>query len=545
MATKPAWPSLSQANCQGTTNAKVKSNVKALQCLLNHRNGNTALLDDGDFGSVTTTAVKGYQSKNGLIADGVAGPFTLSKLVVNVRSVANGQAAKAAQHLLGKFATILVDGNFGATSDGIAKAFQGKMGLLQDGLVGVISWQYLFGYSAYSTSAAPQKLNFTKSPAWPTLSQALCKGSTNPDVIDNVKALQLLLNHRINSGLLADGDFGNLTTAAVKSFQSKNGLYVDGVAGPLTLPKLVVNVQLGASSAAAMAAQTLISKYVSLVVDGVFGPVSVAAAKAFQGIMKLLEDGSIKQSDSQHLLGSGDTNAEITSGSPSYYWGMDVSQYPGDAAMQAIWNYSPLKFTGFYLASAPCHKEAGWMSKFTTLRNQGWGIAPLYVGQNNSEYCPPPVFTVSQGSTDATNAITLAKQAGIPSGYRIYLDVETGGKLKSDQLAYVTAWLKGVINSGSYKAGVYCSYSDTADQISAAIGSQSNVKYWCYNLLTSLYGNSASSGTGNLTAPNPAGCGFPNATIWQLTQQKSRTYGSVTVNPIDISSSTVTNPGLA
>lgn len=54
---------------------------------------------------------------------------------------------------------------------------------------------------------------------------------------DAVRALQ---NNLISLGYScgsagADGDFGSGTEAAVRSFQSKNGLTVDGIAGPATL----------------------------------------------------------------------------------------------------------------------------------------------------------------------------------------------------------------------------------------------------------------------------------------------------------------------
>ena len=54
---------------------------------------------------------------------------------------------------------------------------------------------------------------------------------------DDVKALQDKLN-KLGYGLAADGDFGPKTESAVKDFQSKNGLTVDGVAGPCTLKAL-------------------------------------------------------------------------------------------------------------------------------------------------------------------------------------------------------------------------------------------------------------------------------------------------------------------
>ena len=45
-----------------------------------------------------------------------------------------------------------------------------------------------------------------------------------------------------------DGIYGSKTTAAVKSFQRKNGLSVDGVAGPKTLAALGIASASGSSS---------------------------------------------------------------------------------------------------------------------------------------------------------------------------------------------------------------------------------------------------------------------------------------------------------
>lgn len=61
----------------------------------------------------------------------------------------------------------------------------------------------------------------------------LRKGDTGAEV----KKLQTALN-RAGCNLTVDGSFGDLTHSAVKWFQAKNGLSVDGVAGPLTWDKL-------------------------------------------------------------------------------------------------------------------------------------------------------------------------------------------------------------------------------------------------------------------------------------------------------------------
>ena len=53
----------------------------------------------------------------------------------------------------------------------------------------------------------------------------------------DVKVLQAKLNS-YGYNLTVDGIFGNLTLAAVKSYQGKNNLVVDGLVGPLTLAKL-------------------------------------------------------------------------------------------------------------------------------------------------------------------------------------------------------------------------------------------------------------------------------------------------------------------
>jgi Putative peptidoglycan binding domain len=55
---------------------------------------------------------------------------------------------------------------------------------------------------------------------------------------DKVLAVQLRLNDMILAGLIADGQFGPKTFAAVQTFQAKYHLSVDGIVGPATLSAL-------------------------------------------------------------------------------------------------------------------------------------------------------------------------------------------------------------------------------------------------------------------------------------------------------------------
>lgn len=57
---------------------------------------------------------------------------------------------------------------------------------------------------------------------------------------------QVLLNNVIHSGLAADGQYGPLTRAAVRTFQTDQHLWVDGITGPQTWGSLcAVNLDSG------------------------------------------------------------------------------------------------------------------------------------------------------------------------------------------------------------------------------------------------------------------------------------------------------------
>lgn len=144
MATKPAWPTIQKGN-KGL-------NVYALQCLLVYHGASITI--DGQFGDGTKSAVASFQNKNNLTADGVAGTNTLSAMVVSVSSGASNNAAKAAQYLMNKFEAIAVDGAFGSGFKTATESFQKGMGIGVTGSVNVDTWQYLFGYNMYPSSAS-------------------------------------------------------------------------------------------------------------------------------------------------------------------------------------------------------------------------------------------------------------------------------------------------------------------------------------------------------------------------------------------------------
>ena len=91
---------------------------------------------DGDFGPGTERAVKAFQEANGLAVDGIAGPDTFSAMglheLVLLRRGSRGAAVKRLQEGLG----IGADGIFGKGTEAAVMAFQVKEGLAADGMAG-------------------------------------------------------------------------------------------------------------------------------------------------------------------------------------------------------------------------------------------------------------------------------------------------------------------------------------------------------------------------------------------------------------------------
>jgi peptidoglycan hydrolase-like protein with peptidoglycan-binding domain len=101
-----------------------------------------------------------------------------------------------------------------------------------------------------------------------TKEQAMSIGTLSPfplvrkgDRDHPVKALQYLLRAR-GHGLAVDGIFGPDTDAAVRAFQQQHGLAVDGVVGPKT------------GAAVRGFQQALHQDIPSVTVDGIVGPVT-------------------------------------------------------------------------------------------------------------------------------------------------------------------------------------------------------------------------------------------------------------------------------
>lgn len=102
------------------------------------------------------------------------------------------------------------DGVFGARTARAVRRYQSRIGTVVDGHAGPLTWAALVTRPAQGTT--------------------LRRGATGSEVT----YLQRGLTAALREGLVADGQFGPATEAAVRSYQSSRGLAVDGVVGPNT-----------------------------------------------------------------------------------------------------------------------------------------------------------------------------------------------------------------------------------------------------------------------------------------------------------------------
>ena len=241
---------------------------------------------------------------------------TADNVVVLRRGTRGVAVTRVQQQLvaLGYYA-ITPDGIYDADDIAAVKAFQQKNNLTADGVAGLETQQWLFSGNALSASAtATPKPAATPTPAptaVPNTNTTLQIGSSGAEV--NLLQARLTMLKFFNDTI--DGKFGTKTAAAVSAFQSQNGLTPDGIAGPKTLAAIYNSkakeaaaeaqateeatlsksaaMHMGSAGASVRALQrALISLgYLSGAADGIYGTKTYLAVKAFQTAAKLTADG--------------------------------------------------------------------------------------------------------------------------------------------------------------------------------------------------------------------------------------------------------------
>ncbi len=208
---------------------------------------------DGIYGSGTIAAVKAFQKANSLTVDGAVGAVTLAKLDSSdavSKADADRDTESAARPILRpgdkeaaktkyikEVQTILqskglytgaIDGIYSGEIVTAVRVFQQQNSLTIDGRVGANTWKVLLGG--------------TVTPVTPTRPSVLRPGDKNSYVTE----LQQQLISLGYSTVTASGTYDAATTSAVKAFQRKYALDIDGKVGPKTRAK--INEVLGGAS---------------------------------------------------------------------------------------------------------------------------------------------------------------------------------------------------------------------------------------------------------------------------------------------------------
>ena len=350
--TKTASSSSSSSSATRLEKGSTGSDVKDLQTKLKKLGYYDAYVD-GDYGDTTVAAVKAFQKKYNLTADGIAGKETLKKLDSvyknedsdkdddSLRMGDSGSAVKDLQTKLKKlgYYSGTVDSTFGSGTYAAVRAFQKKYNLTADGVAGSETLKKLD--SAYKNANSDKD------------DDSLRMGDSGSDV----KNLQTKLKKLGYYDGTVDSTFGSGTYAAVKAFQKKYNLTADGVAGSETLKKLDSayknadsdkddgSLRKGASGSAVKDLQTKLKKlgFYNASIDGDYGDTTVAAVKAFQKKYNLTADG-VAGSETLKKLDTAYKNADSNTSTD------DDSLRKGATGTAVKTLQTNLKKLGFYTA---------------------------------------------------------------------------------------------------------------------------------------------------------------------------------------------------
>ena len=248
---------------RGATGSRVEQVQFWLSDLAQFDSSLVSVTVDGSYGAATERAFRAFQQKQGLTADGAVGQATWNALYsawvdaqsdlggtawpgTALRRGATGMEVRLVQFWLRLAAdnysalrTVTVDGSYGAATVSAVEAFQSLFGLTADGVVGRSTWNKL---KEVALAVANKIVAANTAPG--QFTTTVREGSTGT----TVRAVQFYLR-RLSAyysdipTVTVDGRFGAATTRAVKAWQARAGLTVDGVVGRLTFQSLYDAVQ--------------------------------------------------------------------------------------------------------------------------------------------------------------------------------------------------------------------------------------------------------------------------------------------------------------
>jgi hypothetical protein len=219
--------------------------------------------------------------------------------------------------------------------------------------------------------------------------------------------------------------------------------------------------------------------------------------------------------------------------------GFDTRDHPGEGVMERWLAESPYRWVGFYLP-APCYTGTTWQGKRQSLRDMGWGLAVLFVGEQDwaaaaggagavmgadpeareaGARCTRGNLSLERGREDGAAAAAAAGAEGFATETVVYLDVERVEYVSDDLVAYVRGWTRGLAGTG-YAPGLYA-HARNAEELLAVMADAAGADAVTPRLWV------ASTGGFHLRR-GPTESGFP-ATVWQGVLDTHETWGGTTL----------------
>jgi peptidoglycan hydrolase-like protein with peptidoglycan-binding domain len=147
-AARAGWPTL-RPGSSGVDVRTAQHLLREMSTLASPVGDSGVLMVDGRYGRDTTRAVKEFQTRYGLRADGVVGARTWEALVVTVGRSSRNSAVMGAQIQLRALGhSVAVDGKYGPQTAAAVTRFQRTAGLRADGVIGRATWRALLSRTA-------------------------------------------------------------------------------------------------------------------------------------------------------------------------------------------------------------------------------------------------------------------------------------------------------------------------------------------------------------------------------------------------------------
>lgn len=327
----------------------------------------------GNVGTKTEAAIKAFQRKYGLTADGIAGPQTIAKIDAAYASSGNSTSSSSSSSSglkLGSSGTDVrnlqqdlttlgyywaeITGSFGSKTETAVKRFQEENGLTADGVAGSKT------LAAIATAVA-KKGGTSSSSSSSSSSGTTLKLNSQGTLVSQLQQDLMQLGYYYAE---ITGNFGSKTEAAVKKFQTAKGLTADGVAGTKTLAAIASAISAaGGSTSSSSSSSTSGLKlgstgdkvralqedlttlgYYYGDITGHYGSMTQTAVKKFQKARGLTQDG-VAGTTTINAIASALKNGGSLSSSSS---GVTTALREGDSGTAVKDLQTRLKSLGYY-----------------------------------------------------------------------------------------------------------------------------------------------------------------------------------------------------